>query len=131
MTICFCKISFVFLRAQLLVFACLYFSVTSLSFADLYITDDYLKGLESEVESVEQPSTNNTATDNKTTAADLKKAAQSRFNFENLLRTKHQASFVIYTKLSTSNRILIFDQFKSSKNLSQTKQMIIEKFESR
>lgn len=133
MTIYFNKISFVRVRAQLILLACLCFTFASLSHAELYITDDYLKGLESEAESVdESQATNKAATTNqKTTAVDIKKAAKSRFNFESLLRTKHQTSFVIYNKLSTSDRILIFDQFKTSKNITQVKQMIINKFESR
>ncbi|MDH5599751.1 MAG: hypothetical protein OEY78_00475 [Gammaproteobacteria bacterium] len=115
-----------------MVFAFLYLSIASLTHADLYITDDYLKGLDAELKNAEkEQATSNTTENQKTTAADINKAVQSRFNFENLLRTKHQTSFVLYTKLSTSDRILIYEQFKSSKNIAQAKQTIIKKFESR
>lgn len=131
MTICFNKISLAITRAQLLVFACLYFAFASLTYAELYITDDYLKGLDAEVEEIEEAQATNNPADQTTTNADIKKATQSRFNFENLLRTKHQTSFVLYSKLSTSDRILIYDQFKSSKNIAKAKQAIIKKFETR
>ena len=131
MTICFNRISFVVTRAQRLLLTCLFLSFASASQADLYITDDYLKGLDAEVGEIEEARSTNNPADQTITAADINKAMQSRFNFESLLRTRYQTSFVIYTKLSTSDRILIYDQFKTSKNIAQAKQMIINKFESR
>ena len=129
MTISFNKISFTRKSAQLLALAALFFAHASLSHAELYITDDYLKGLDAEVESVEPQYPSGES--QKTTAADIKTATQSRFNFESLLRKKHKTSFVLYNKLTTSERVLIYDAFKESKDINKAKQMIINKFESR
>jgi hypothetical protein len=131
MTICFSRISLVVTGARFFVFTCLFISFTSVSQADLYITDDYLKGLDAEVEDIEETRSTNNPADQTLTVADIEKATQSRFNFESLLRTRYQTSFVIYSKLSTSDRILIYDQFKTSKNIARAKQMIINKFEKR
>lgn len=105
----------------------------SLTHAELYITDDYLQGLDDEVDSVaaDKAANKNSSNQSQTTAADISKATQSRFDFETLLRIKHPTSYAVYNKLSTSDRILIYDKFKSSKNLFAAKQMIIKKFESR
>ena len=129
MTICFNKISFARKSAQLLIVAFLSLTYASFAHAELYITDDYLKGLDAEVEAVEPQYPSGES--QKTTAEDIKTATQSRFNFESLLQKKHKTSFVLYNKLSTSERILIYDAFKESKNINKTKQMIINKFEHR
>lgn len=131
MTICFNRISLVVTGARFFLFTCLFISFTSVSHADRYITDDYLQGLNAEVEEIEEARSTNNPADQTITAADIEKATQSRFNFESLLRTRYQTSFVIYSKLSTSDRILIYDQFKTSKNIARAKQMIINKFEKR
>ncbi|MCW8899733.1 MAG: hypothetical protein OQK75_14320 [Gammaproteobacteria bacterium] len=135
MGFCLQKISFIRISLQAVFLTCLYLSAVSVSptYADLYITDDYLKGLDAEVEDTElSPETNKDSTAAQaTTPADINKATESRFNFETLLRTKHPTSYVVYTKLSTSDRILIYDKFKDTKNVSTAKQMIINKFESR
>ena len=112
---------------------CLLFACTSLSFVhaeDLYTTDSYLEGLDAEVDDEYTRDINKSDEGSQATSpADIRKALESRFNFEELLRIKHNTSYVIYTKLSTSDRILIFEKFKNTKKLSAAKRMIIDKFE--
>lgn len=112
---------------------CLLFAYASLSFVhaeELYTTDSYLQGLDAEVDDEYTRDTNKSDEGSQATnSADIRKALESRFNFETLLRTKHNTSYVIYTKLSTSDRILVYENFKNTKKLSAVKRMIIEKFE--
>ena len=60
--------------------------------------------------------------------AEIRKALISRFNFEELIRTKYPQTHVVYSKLPTSARILIYDEFKSTKKLSAAKRLIIKKY---
>lgn len=112
---------------------CFLFAGTSLSFVhaeDLYTTDSYLQGLDAEVDDEYARDTNTSDEGSQATnPADIRKALESRFNFETLLRTKHNTSYVIYTKLSTGDRVLVFERFKNTKKLSAAKRMIIDKFE--
>lgn len=123
------------LGLQILLLLCVYLSAASVSIthAELYITDDYLQGLDAEADSEPlQDKNTNTATNSQaTSAADILKALESRFNFETLLRTKHPTSYAIYNKLSTSDRILIYEDFKDTKELALAKRMIIKRFDSK
>lgn len=113
-------------------------TISTVQAESLYITPDYLQGLDAEVddpqyleaarkdlrdsETLEQSQTSS--------PAEVNKALISRFNFEELLRTKHPSSYDVYTKLSTSARILIYEEFKKTEKLSIAKRLIIERYES-
>lgn len=137
--------SFFFARAGQLflpaiVLASLYFTSVSVSVthaADLYTTDDYLRGLDDEVsdpaylvKAREELRETEDRERNQRSTAEIRQALISRYNFETLIRTKYPSSHVVYSKLPTSSRILIYDEFKKTKKLSIAKRMIIENFES-
>lgn len=104
---------------------------------DLYTTDDYLKGLSDEASSPEYlekakqelRATEQHEQSNAYSAAEVQSALSSMYNFETLIRTKYPSSHAIYSKLPTSARILIYDEFKTTKKLSAAKRLIIEKYE--
>lgn len=103
---------------------------------DLYITDDYLQGLSDEVNSpdyVEKAKQDLLETEKReqsqtSNSTEIQKALISLYNFEALIRTKHPSSHAIYSKLPTSARILVFDEFTKTKKLSTAKRIIIEKY---
>ncbi|MCK5387178.1 MAG: hypothetical protein KAJ39_08320 [Gammaproteobacteria bacterium] len=130
------------MRLQSIIFVCLYFSAALLSISqakDLYITDDYLKGLSDEVSSPEYlekakqelRETEKREQSQTSTSSETQKALISMYNFETLLRTKYPSSHAVYSKLPVSARVIIFDKFKSTKKLSSAKRIIIEKYESK
>ena len=133
MTFSFHKMISARISMQILVLLCVYLSAASVSttHAELYITDDYLQGLDAEADDEPLQDTNTATNSQATSAADILKALESRFEFETLLRTKHPTSYAVYNKLSTSDRILIFEGFKETKKLALAKRMIIKRFESR
>ena len=125
---------------KFIVFAGLYSSLALFSAShaeDLYITDDYLKGLSDEINSPEYlekakqelRATENHEQSNAYTAAEIQSGLSSMYNFETLIRTKYPSSHAIYSKLPVSSRILIYDEFKTTKKLSAAKRMIIEKYQ--
>lgn len=106
---------------------------------ELYITDDYLQGLNDEVsdpeyltnarkELRETEAREKAKTTNK---KEIEKALISMYNFEVLLREKYPSTHNVYSRLPVSARILIFDKFKKTRKLSAAKRMIIEKYESK
>lgn len=120
-------------------FTCLSLSVISISSAqaqDLYTTDDYLRGLSDEISDPDYIKgakqdlfdTEKREKSQGSNTAEIRKALISRFNFEELIRTKYPKTHIVYSKLPTSARILIYDEFKSTKKLSVAKRMIIEKY---
>ena len=120
-----------------LFFLCVTAALPTLSNAEnLYITDDYLKGLDDEVSSPEYlekakqelRETEMREQSESYTNTEIQKALISMYNFEALIRTKYPSSHSVYSKLPTSSRVLIFDQFKNTKKLSTAKRMIIEKY---
>ena len=128
------------LRSILLV--CLFLSIAlpSISQAkDLYITDDYLKGLDDEIsspdyiEKAKQELLESEKLEQSQTfsASDIQDALTSMYRFETLIRTKYPSSHNVYSSLPVSARILIFDEFKKTKKLSAAKRMIIEKYETK
>lgn len=131
-----------FRNQQLLIIVFLYLSTTiiSISHAEkLYITDDYLQGLDDEISSPEYlekakqelRETERLEQTQSVNSAEIQKALISLYNFETLLRTKYPSSHSVYSKLPTSARIIIFDKFKSTKKLSAAKRMIIDKYEAK
>lgn len=123
-----------------LIIMCIFASSISITHAkDLYTTDDYLQGLSEEVSNPEYldkakqelRATEKLEKSQTTTSAEIQKALFSMYNFENLIRTKYPSSHAIYSKLPVSARILIYDNFKSTKKLSAAKRMIIEKYETK
>jgi hypothetical protein len=106
---------------------------------DLYITDDYLKGLDNEISSPdyikkakqELEEAEKLEQSQSSTPAEIQKALISMYNFENLIRTKYPSSHAIYYKLPVSTQIIIFDKFRSTKKLSLTTRMIIEIYETK
>lgn len=126
------------LRSTTLV--CLYISVALISISqaeDLYITDDYLRGLSDEASNPEYLEkakqellkTEKLEQSQTFTASDIRKALISMYNFETLISTKYPSSYFVYSKLPASARILIFDEFRRTKKLSVAERMIIEKYE--
>ncbi len=106
---------------------------------ELYITDDYLQGLNDEIsdpeyltnarkELRETEAREKAKTTNK---KEIEKALISMYNFEVLLREKYPSTHNVYSRLPVSARILIFDKFKKTRKLSAAKRMIIEKYESK
>lgn len=125
---------------KLIILAALCSSMALFSFSqaeELYTTDDYLKGLSDEASSpeyLEKAKQELQATEQHEqslsyTTADIRDALSSMYNFETLIRTKYPSSHAVYSKLPVSARILIFDEFKTTKKLSAAKRMIIEKYE--
>ncbi len=125
---------------QSIILVCLYLSaaLTSISLAEeLYITDDYLKGLSDEIsspdylEKAKQELRESEKREQSQTfsSSEIEKALTSMYNFETLIRTNYPSSHAVYSKLPVSARILIFDEFKKTKKLSAAKRMIIEKYE--
>jgi len=106
---------------------------------DLYITNDYLKGLDDEISSPdyikkakqELEETEKLEQSQSSTSTEIQHALASMYNFETLIRTKYPSSHVVYSKLPVSARILIFNKFKNTKKLSSAKRMIIEKYETK
>ncbi len=124
---------------QGIIFILFYISASLISISqakDLYITDDYLQGLSDEVNSpdyVEKAKQELLETEKReqsqtSNSAEIQKALISMYNFEALIRTKYPSSHAIYSKLPTSARILIFDEFTKTKKLSTAKRIIIEKY---
>jgi hypothetical protein len=124
---------------QSITLACLLFicsALISISHAkDLYITDDYLQGLDDEITSVdyvEQAKKELAETEKQeqaqtSTSAEIKKALTSMYNFETLIKNKYPSSHNVYSRLSISTRILIYSEFKKTKKLSTAKRLILEK----
>lgn len=120
--------------------ACLCLTAASISVSqaeDLYITDDYLRGLSDEVSDpvyIKKAkedlilSEQHEKDHDSDAASDVRKALISRFNFETLIRTKYPSTHNVYVTLPTSARILIYDEFKNSKKLSTAKRLIIERY---
>lgn len=120
--------------------ACLCLTATSISVTqaeELYTTDDYLKSLSDEVNDPEYlkkaradllVSKKHEQSQDLAAAADVRKALISRFNFETLIRTKYPSTHLVYVTLPTSARILIYDEFKTTKKLSTAKRLIIERY---
>lgn len=121
---------------KLTILFCLYSGITIFSISqaeDLYITDDYLKGLSEEVESPEY------LTKAKDELKETEKLEQSQAkpssqviaatvdldSFEKLLKTKYPSSYFIYTKLTAKSRLIVFKKFQTSKKLSVAKREII------
>jgi len=104
---------------------------------ELYITDDYLNSLSDEASSPEYVAkakkelraTEMREQSQNQLSAEIRDALGSMYNFETLIRTQYPSSHAIYSKLNTSDRVLIFDEFKKSKKLSTAKRMIIKKYE--
>ena len=128
------------IQLQSIILACLYFSAILFSISqakDLYITDDYLQGLSDEVSSPEYlekakqelRETEKLERSQGGSSSEIQKALTSMYNFETLMRTNHPSSHTVYSKLPVSARILIFDEFKSTKKLSAATRMIINKYE--
>lgn len=124
---------------QSIIFILFYISASFMSVSqakDLYITDDYLQGLSDEVNSpdyVEKAKQDLLETEKReqsqtSNSTEIQKALISLYNFEALIRTKHPSSHAIYSKLPTSARILVFDEFTKTKKLSTAKRIIIEKY---
>ncbi len=120
--------------------ACLCTAVMATSQAkDLYITDDYLQGLDDEVSSPEYldearkelRETEQRERSQSTTSAEIIKALTSMYNFESLLSKKYPSSYAIFSKLPISTQISIYDQFKQTKKLSTAKRLIINKYQAR
>jgi len=131
-----------FRNHQIIIIVFLYLSTTiiSISHAEkLYITDDYLQGLSDEISSPEYlekakqelRETERLEQNQTVNSAEIQKALVSLYNFEDLLRTKHPSSHSVYSKLPTSARVIIFDNFKRTKKLSAAERMIIEKYEAK
>jgi len=127
---------------QSIILVCLSLSVISPSISqakDLYITNDYLKGLDDEISSPdyikkakqELEETEKLEQSQSSTSTEIQHALASMYNFETLIRTKYPSSHVVYSKLPVSARILIFNKFKNTKKLSSAKRMIIEKYETK
>lgn len=117
---------------------CISIIFSSLSQAkDLYTTDDYLQGLSDEISSPEYldkakqelRETEKRELSRSHMSSDIKTALSSMYDFETLIRTKYPSSHAVYSKLPVSSRILIFDNFRTTKKLSTAKRMIIEKYE--
>lgn len=104
---------------------------------DLYITDDYLNSLSDEASSpeyVEKAKKELRVTEMREQSqnrlsSEIKDALGSMYDFETLIRTQYPSSHAIYSKLHTSDRVLIFDEFRKTKKLSTAKRMIIKKYE--
>ena len=104
---------------------------------ELYITDDYLQGLDDEISSPEYldkakqelKETERSEKSRTVNSAEIEKALISLYNFEDLLRTKYPSNYSVYSKLPTSSRIIIFDKFKTTKRLSDAKRLIIQQYE--
>jgi len=131
-----------FRNSQTLIVVFLYLSASTISISHaekLYITDDYLQGLNDEISSPEYleeakkelQETERLEQSQTINSAEIQKASVSMYNFEDLLRKKHSSSHSVYSKLPTSSRIIIFDRFKKTKKLSAAKRMIIEKYEAK
>ena len=125
-------------KLSTLFYLCIGIIFSSLSQAeDLYTTDDYLKGLSDEVSSPEYldkakqelRETEKREQSRSHMSSDIKTALSSMYDFETLIRTKYPSSHAIYSKLPASSRVLIFDNFRTTKKLSSAKRMIIEKYE--
>ena len=123
-------------------FTCLSVSLMSISTAqaqDLYTTDDYLRGLSDEISDPEYIKdakqdlldTEKREKSQGSNSAEIREALLSMYNFETLIRTKYPKTHVVYSKLPTSARILIYDEFKSTKKLSTAKRMIIDKYKAK
>jgi len=119
---------------------CLCTAVISISQAkDLYITDDYLQGLDDEISSpeyLEQAKKELRETEQReqsqsTTSVEIIKALTSMYSFESLLRKKYPSSYAIFSSLPVSEQIVIYDQFKQTKKLSTAKRLIINKYQAR
>ena len=104
---------------------------------ELYTTDDYLKGLSDEISSPEYLDkakqellkSEQLEQSQAVSPSSIQDALASMYNFETLLRTKFPSSHSVYSKLPVSARIIIYDEFKSTKKLSSAKRMIIKKYE--
>jgi len=127
---------------RLMTLICLYSSIIIFptSYAeDLYTTDDYLKGLSDEISSPEYLNkakqelreTEKREQSQNTSSSEVQKALISMYNFETLIRSKYPSSHEVYSKLPISARIIIFDEFRTTKKLSAAKRMIIEKYEAK
>ena len=125
-------------KLSTLFYLCIGIIFSSLSQAeDLYTTDDYLQGLSDEVSSPEYldkakqelRETEKREQSRSHMSSDIKTALSSMYDFETLIRTKYPSSHAIYSKLPASSRVLIFDNFRTTKKLSSAKRMIIEKYE--
>lgn len=123
-----------------LIFICIFvLSIPASQAKELYTTDDYLQGLSDEVSNPEYldkakqelRATEKLEQGQTTTSSEIQNALFSMYNFETLLRTKYPSSHAIYSKLPISARIIIYDNFKSTKKLSSAKRMIIEKYETK
>jgi len=132
----------IFRNSQILIVVFLYLSASTISISHaekLYITDDYLQGLNDEISSPEYleeakkelQETERLEQSQTINSAEIQKALVSMYNFEDLLRKKYSSSHSVYSKLPTSSRIIIFDKFKRTKKLSAAKRMIIEKYEAK
>jgi len=126
------------IKFSALFYLCIGVTFSPLSQAqDLYTTDDYLKGLSDEVSSPEYlkkakkelRETEIHEQSRTQMSSEIKAALSSMYDFESLIRTKYPSSHAVYSKLPASSRILIFDNFKTTKKLSTAKRMIIEKYE--
>lgn len=127
---------------QYVVLTCIYFSSALLTLSDAdntIITDDYLQSLSEEVASPEylnkakQEMLDSAEREKSNTfsVTEINNALTSMYHFETLLRKKYPSSHEVYSTLSLSARILIFDKFKHEKKLSAAKRMIIERYETK
>jgi len=127
---------------RLMALICLYSSIiiSPASYAEeLYTTDDYLKSLSDEISSPEYldkakqelRETEKREQSQSTSSSEVQKALISMYNFETLIRSKYPSSHEVYSKLPISARIIIFDEFRTTKKLSAAKRMIIEKYEAK
>lgn len=123
------------LAALFFIYATTLLPVT-LSAENLYTTDDYLNGLDDEISSpdyIKKAKQDLRETEMREQAenasnTDILKALISMYNFEALIRTKYPSAHSVYSKLSISARVLIFDEFKKTQKLSVAKRLIIEKY---
>ena len=124
-------------RLQVVTLICLFLSSALISLSqaeDLYTTDDYLQGLDDEINSVdyvkkakeELAETEKLEQSQTSTSAEITEALVSMFKFDTLIRTKYPSTNDIYSKLPISKRILIYSEFKNTKKLSTAKRMIIK-----
>ena len=124
-------------RLQVVTLICLFLGsalITLSQAEDLYITDDYLQGLDDEISSVdyvkkakeELAETEKLEQAQTSTPAEIHDALISMFKFDALIRTRYPSTNDIYSKLPISTRILVYSEFKKTKKLSTAKRMIIQ-----
>lgn len=98
----------------------------------LAAADDYLDSLRDEAAELEYldetRSSNAITAGKKSVSPAIKKAVQSISQFENYFHTIDSASAALYFRLTTQQRMRIYQRFKSTKDFEVARKMTIEIF---